>query len=175
MKTLFSIVLLIILGVIAKFIIPFVLTVVSLPGRFIAFPGDIGKRSKIRILFGTLISIVTQSYVYLAYTTFVVNWTMLAISKQGVSFIIWPIAFLVVVLPIWFFLNDTKTTAKKIEHTSKGMSNRLKGSIAETQMFSMLAQSLLITSLLTLTGFFIFAFIPNVMEIIYNWVPYIGS
>ncbi len=154
-QTLFSIVVLIILGAVANFIAVFVLNFAGLPGAFIA--GKPGKRSKGQFIFGSIISAVGQSYVYLAYTAFIVNWAMLAILKQGVSFVIWPITFLAVVLPLWFNLIHARVESKEMEHAS-----------AQTE-------ALHITVLLTLVGFFIFAFIPRVMEIIYNWLPYIGS
>lgn len=155
MKTLFSVVILIVLGVIANFLAVFILNFAGLPGALLA--GKPGKRSKGRFIFGSIFSAIGQSYVYLAYTAFIVNGTMLAISKQGVSFIIWPIAFLAVVLPIWFNLIRARVEAKEMEHANPQ------------------TEALHITVLLTLIGFFIFAFVPRVMEIIYNWVPYIGS
>ena len=153
MKTLFSIVVLIILGIIVNFVAVFILNFVGLPGALLA--GKPGKRSKGQFIFGSIISAIGQSFVYLAYTAFVVNWTMLAISKQSVSFIIWPIAFFAVVLPLWFNLVHARAEAKKMEHAS-----------AQTE-------ALHITVFLSLIGFFIFAFIPRVMEIIYNWVLFV--
>ena len=155
MKTLFSIVVLIILGIIINFVAVFVLNFAGLLGALLA--GKPGKRSKGQFIFGSIISAIGQSFVYLAYTAFVVNCTMLAISKQGVSFIIWPIAFLAVVLPLWFNLIHARVEAKEMEHAS-----------AQTE-------ALHITFFLSLIGFFIFAFIPKVMEIIYSWIPYIGN
>ena len=149
MKTLFSIVVLIILGVIVNFFAVFILNFAGLPGALLA--GKPGKRSKGQFIFGSIISAIGQSFVYLAYTTFVVNWTMLAISKQDVSFIIWPIAFLAVVLPLWFNLIHARAEAKE------------DGYFTNAQI-----EALHITFLLTLVGFFVFAFIPKVMEIIYN-------
>ena len=155
MKTLFSIVFLIIFGAIANFLIVFILNFAGVPGALLA--GKPGKRSKGQFVFGSVISSIGQSFVYLAYTAFIVNWTILAVSKQNVSFIIWPIAFLAVILPLWFNLIRARVEAKEMEHAS-----------AQTE-------ALHITLLLIFIGFFIFAFIPKIMEIIYNWVPYIGS
>ena len=156
MKTLFSIGVLLVLGIIANFVAVFILNVAGIPGALIA--GKPGKRSKGQFIFGSVISAIGQSYVYLAYTAFVVNWTMLATSKQSVSFIIWPIAFLAVVLPLWINLIRAGVEAKE------------NGYFTNAQI-----EALHITFLLTLISFFIFAFIPQVMEIIYIWVPYVGS
>ena len=155
MKTLISIAILILMGIIVNFIAVFVLNIVGVPGALIA--GKPGKRSKSQFVFGSIVSAIGQSFVYLAYTAFVVNWTRLAISYQGVSFVIWPIAFLAIIIPIWINLIHARVEAKEMEHTN-----------AQTE-------ALHLTVLLTLIGFFIFAFIPRVMEVIYSWVPYIGS
>lgn len=154
MKTIFSIVILIILGIVINFLAVFILNFAGLPGTFIA--GKPEKRSKGQFIFGSIISALGQSFVYLAYTAFIVNWTRLVILNQGVSFIIWPVAFLVVIIPLWINLTRARVEAKEMEHAN-----------AQTE-------ALHITVLLTLIGFFVFVFIPRVMEIIYNWVPYIG-
>jgi hypothetical protein len=153
MKTLFSIAMLIVFGIITNFVAVFILNVVGIPGALIA--GRPGKRSKVRFICGSIISAIGQSYVYLAYTAFIVNWTILAISKQSVSFIIWPIAFLAAILPLWINLIHARVEAKEMEHAN-----------AQTE-------ALHITILLTLVEFFIFAFIPKVIHIIYSWVPYV--
>ena len=155
MKTLFSIAILIIMGIIVNFIAVFILNIVGVPGALIA--GSPGKRSKSQFVFGSIVSAIGQSFVYLAYTAFVVNWTMLAISNQGVSIVIWPIAFFAVIIPLWINLIHARVEANEMEHAN-----------AQTE-------ALHITVILTLIGFFIFAFIPRVMEVIYSWVPYIGS
>ncbi len=155
MQTLFSILLLVVFGVIANFLIIFILNFAGTPGALLA--GKPGKRSKGQFVFGSIISAIGQSFVYLTYTAFIVNWTMLVVSRQDVSFIVWPIAFLAVILPLWFNLIHARVEAKEMEHAS-----------AQTE-------ALYITFLLTFLGFFIFAFIPKVIEIVYGWVPYIGS
>lgn len=155
MKTLFTIGVLVILGVVANFITVFVLNIAGLPGALLT--GKPGKRSKAQFIFGSIISAIGQSFIYLAYTAFIVNWTMLAISLQGVSFIAWPIAFLAVILPLWMNLIHARVEDQENEHTSPQ------------------AEALHITLILVLIGFFVFAFAPKVMKIIYSWIPYVGS
>lgn len=155
MKTLLTIGVLVVLGIVANFVTVFVLNIAGLPGALIA--GKPGKRSKGQFIFGSVISAIGQSFVYLAYTAFIVNWTMLAISIQGVNIIAWPIAFLVVVLPLWMNLIHARVEAKEVEHANPQ------------------TEALHITFIIVLIGFFVFAFAPKVMEIIYNWIPYIGS
>lgn len=147
---------LVIWGFVANFFAVFILNIAGIPGALIA--GQPGTRAKVQFIFGSIVSAIGQSYVYLAYTAFIVNWTAGAIAKQGVSFIIWPVAFLAVMLPICGNLSDARTEAKT------------DGYVTNAQI-----EALFLTVLLTLVGFFIFAFIPNVVETIYNWVPYVGA
>ena len=95
---------------------------------------------------------------YLAYTAFIVNWTMLTVLRQGVNIIIWPIAFLVVILPICANLIRARIEARE------------DGYFTNAQI-----EALHITVLIAFIGFFVFAFIPKIMAVIYGWVPYIGS
>ena len=155
METLFSIAVLVILGTITNFVIVFLLNIAGIPGTLIT--GKYDKCNKRQFIFGYTISVIGQSFVYLAYTAFIVNWTMLAILEQDVNFFIWFIAFLVVILPLWINLIRARIEAKEVGYTN------------------MQTEVLHITFLLTLFGFFIFAFIPKTMELIYNWLPYIGS
>ncbi len=155
MKTLFTFGALIVLGIVANFVALFVLNIAGLPGALLA--GKSGKRSKGQFIFGSIVSAIGQSFVYLAYTAFIVNWTMLAISLQGVSFIAWPIAFLAVILPLWMNLIHARAEDKETEHASSQV------------------EALHITFILALIGFFVFAFAPKVMETIYNLVLFIGN
>ena len=83
MKTLFSVCILVAVGLMANFLIVLVLNTAGVPGALIA--GSRGKSGKGQFILGSIISSMGQSYVYLGYTAFVVNWTTLAILKQGVS------------------------------------------------------------------------------------------
>jgi len=151
---------LIIIGIVAKYLSPFILTAISLPGRFIAFPNDADKRSKARLILGTIISVFIQSCVYLVYVWFVVGWAASAVSEQGTAIIVWPIAFLATIVPFWFALNEFKRAVKETEHASKDIPEVAKEVIGgpEIKMFNMLAQASQISFVLTIVGFLAFAF-----------------
>ena len=152
MKTLATIGFLIFFGFVANFLMMIALNIAGLPG--VAVAGEPGIRSKQQFIFGSIVSALGQSFVYLAYAAFVVNWTALAISHQNVSIIIWPISFLAVILPIWVILIRARLEAR--EH-----------GIANAQV-----EALHLTVIAALIGFFIFAFIPAAMQNLYGWVPY---
>jgi hypothetical protein len=80
MKTIFTLGLLILYAVVANFLTVFVLNIAGLPGAFLA--GKPGFRSRSQFIIGSVVSALGQSFVYLAYTAFIVSWTMLAISDQ---------------------------------------------------------------------------------------------
>ena len=153
MKTVFSLVALIIWGIIANFICVFVLNLAGLPGALLA--GAPGKRSKKHFIFGSIISALCQSYVYLAYVAFVVNWTLLAVKRDGViRFLLWSVAFLVIFCPIWLNLIHARIEDKEAKHTNPQV------------------EALHITVFLTLIGFFVFIFAPSVMHFAWGWLPY---
>ena len=153
MKTLFTIGLLVVFGMIANFLMVIVLNIAGIPGALLA--GKPEKRSKSQFIAGSIVSAIGQSYVYLAYTAFIVSWTAKAAIRDDVTgFIVWPLAFLAVILPFWTNLIRARLEAREMEHAN-----------AQTE-------ALHLTFLVTLIGFFIFAFMPMVMEALWGWVPY---
>ena len=155
MKTVFTVGLLIVFAIVANFLTVFLLNLAGVPGALAA--GKPGKRSKTQFVAGSLVSALGQSLVYLGYVAFVVNWTRLAISIQGVNVIAWPVAFLAIMVPIWTNLIRARLEARE-------------ASFANPQ-----AEALHITTLIALLGFFVFAFVPNAIEPIYGWIPYVHS
>ncbi len=154
MKTLFCIILLIVFGGIANFLSLYVLNTVGVPGALLAgFPG---KRSKGRFVFGSIVSALCQSYVYLAFTAFIVNWTVLAANRDDVvGFVLYPFAFLAVLVPIWFTLTRARVEAREQEH-------------ANAQV-----EALHLTFVIAVIGFFVFLFGPIVIRLAWGWVPYV--
>lgn len=154
MKTLFSIVMLIIFGIVAKFLSVLILNIAGLPGALLA--GKSGERSKGWFTFGSIVSFLGQSYVYLAFIAFVVNWTMITARRNDVvGFILWPFSFLAVLVPIWLTAMRARTEAQ--EHK-----------IANPQV-----EALLLTLVVSPIAFFIFAFLPVVVRTAWGWIPYL--
>ncbi len=155
METLFSIGLLIVFGIISNFLMLFILNIGGVPGALIA--GTPGKRSKSRFITGSIIASFGQSYIYLAYIAFIVSWTKLAASQPDItSYLIWPIAFLVVLGPIWFNLIRARVENKEQEHASAQV------------------EALHLTLIVSLFGFFIFVFFEKIMSFGWGWVPYVN-
>lgn len=155
MKTVFTVVLLIVFAIVANFLIVFLLNLAGLPGALAA--GKPGQRSKARFIAGSLVAALGQSLVYLGYVAFIVNWTKLAISIQGVSVLAWPVAFFSVMAPIWLNLIRARLEAREASSASPQV------------------EALHITTLIALLGFFVFAIVPNAIEPIYGWIPYVRS
>jgi len=156
MKTIFSLVTLIIWGLIANFISVFVLNLAGLPGTLLA--GAPGKRSKRRFIFGSIVSALCQSYAYLAYVAFVVNWTLLAAKREDVvGFLLWPVAFLAIFGPMWSNLMHARIEDQEAKHANPQV------------------EALYITTIVTLVGFFVFIFAPSVMHFAWGWLPYMNK
>jgi len=156
MKTLFAVVMLIVFGALASFLSVFILNIAGLPGALMA--GTPGRRSKRRFVSGSIVSALGQSYVYLAFAAFIVNWTLLAARRSDVAgFLVWPFAFLAVLAPIWMNL-----IRARVEHT-------------EYKHASAQLEALHLTVLVTLLGFLVFALMPSVMEAGWGWVPYMSK
>lgn len=136
----------------ADYLAVLILNLVGVPGAFIA--GDLRQHNKIRFVFGTLIAILGQAYVYLAYIAFIVNWTLLARSVQKVSIIVWIFAVLASLIPIYFNWARAAKEAKEDNYTNAQI---------KALPFTILA------SLIALTVFLIN---PKIMGAIYWWVPY---
>jgi len=151
MKTAFTVGLLLVFAIVANFLIVFVLNIAGLPGALAA--GKPGKRSKSQFIAGSLVSAFGQCLVYLGYTAFVVNYTRTAVFFQGVNVIVWIVAFLAVIVPIWMNLIRARLEERE-------------ASVANPQ-----AQALHITTIVAFLGFFLFAFIPSAMELLYGWIP----
>ena len=154
MKTIFSVVLLIVYGVIANFTAVFILNIAGLPGALLA--GTPRKRSQGRFVFGSIISSFGQAYVYLSFVAFVVNWTRFAGARGDVfGPILWPFAFLSVMVPIWLTMVRAREEAR------------------ENKFASPQVEALPLTALIALMGFFIFAFVPDLARLAWRWVPYV--
>lgn len=155
MKTVFSMFLLVVYGGVAGFLMVFVLNIAGLPGALLA--GMPGNRSKQRFIFGSIVSAIGQSYVNLAFVSFVVSWTRLAAQRDDVvGFLIWPVAFLAVAIPTLTNLTRARVEAREQEHASAQV------------------EALHLTFLATLLAFPLFAFIPILMKA-WAYVPMVSS
>ncbi|KKL46226.1 hypothetical protein LCGC14_2347680 [marine sediment metagenome] len=155
MKTIWSIFLLLVYGGVAGFLMVFVLNLAGLPGALLG--GMPGKRSKQRFIFGSIVSALGQSYVNLAFVSFIVSWTHLAARRDDVvGFLVWPVAFLAVQVPTLTNLARARIEAREQEHASVQV------------------EALHLTYLATLLAFPLFAFLPILMNG-WAWVPMVSS
>lgn len=159
MKTIFSIVLLAIFGIAASFLALFALNIAGLPGALLA--GKPGKRSKLQFKFGSAVAALGQSYLYLAYVAFIVNWAMRAARRDDVvfGFLLWPVALLAVLIPIWINFIRGRVEAKEV--------------MQQTGHANPQVEALQYTVMTAFIGFFLFAFVPSVMRLGWFWVPYV--
>lgn len=155
MKTLIAAGLLIGFGVIANFLATILLNIAGLLGALMA--GKPGERSKSRFVFGSLVSAAGQAYVYLAYVAFVVNWTRVAAERQDtMAWVLWPLAFLAVMVPVLLNLLHARLEAQELAFGNPQV------------------EAMHITFLAALLGFALFVFVPAVASAGWGWVPYVN-
>jgi hypothetical protein len=114
MKTLFAIGMLIIFGIGAGILSVWVLNIAGIPGALLAM--DYVKSNNVRKALAVIVVVLGQSYVYLAYVSFIVNWTMKASMRDDVplGFLLWIPAFLTVFIPVWLCMVRGRAEARKI-------------------------------------------------------------
>ena len=84
MATFFTILILILVyGVVSRFIGVFVLNIVGIPGALVA-RNSISKREP-KYIFGVIISALAHIYVYQAFMIYIITWTRSRIDNPGFS------------------------------------------------------------------------------------------
>lgn len=156
MNTLLSIVILIFGGAFLGWLTIVILPLIGTIGEAIA--GAPEKRSKIRLSIGIWIGAIFQSYFYFSFIALVISWTIIKTNSDSWSkFIIWLIAFLICILPI--FMGSTRL---KVHQKSK-----------QTGKLSPIAESMQITAILSFIAFFLFVFYPRILKTLWHWVPFV--
>lgn len=154
MKTVSVVLILLAAGLLIKFLTVLALNLAGLPGALAA--GQPGKRSKQRLICGSIVSALGQSYLYLAYVALIVSWTRLSAEHADViDFVIWPFAFFAVMAPIFSSLLTAKAEAAEYEH-------------ANPQVVA-----LHLTVLTSLLGFVAFTSFPALARTLWFWVPFV--
>lgn len=141
---------LIIITIVAFYLATFILNIVGLPGALLARNS---KKDDGLFLFGSVISAIGQSFIYLAYVAFVVNWTSTTVADKDLGFIIWIFSFFASLVPLGTNIGIAEREARE------------DGYITNPQI-----KGLNITLVISVIGFFIFVFNPNFMESIYGWI-----
>lgn len=131
----------------------FVLNVAGILGAAIA--GKPEKRSKWQFRIGSIISSLGQSYVYMAYVAFVAVYTHNSESEGFLKVILWIIAFLSCIPPLW-----------RQQGKAKAELNESQIPYANPQV-----EGLILTSLICTVGFFILLIFPSLIETIWGWLP----
>jgi ABC-type Na+ efflux pump permease subunit len=121
------------------------------------FATDIGKAGKGRAILAVVLATLGQSYIYLGYVAFVVNWTDTVVAQNDVplGFLLWIPALLIVVYPISWMIGFTRTRAE-----ARGFRSAQDAAVP-------------ITFLVAILGFIVFAFVPSLIKMGWSWIFYI--
>ena len=157
MSTIVGVLTLVAFGVLALLVAMFGVSFAGVPGALIA--GASGHRSKGRFVVGCIFSVLAQSYLYLAVTGIIVGWTQFALRRDhAIPWLLWPVAFLAVMLPLSITLSSARLSARKAE---------------SPEYATPLVVALDLTVVITFIGFLTFAFAPSVMRVGWGWLPYV--
>jgi hypothetical protein len=176
MRTFFLMVALVILGCIARIIVPFVIAILSLPGKLIIFPNALGRCSNPRLIVGILVTTLLQSCLYLPYTVFVAVWTLLSIEKEKVGLVALFAALFAVIFPVGTALRDAKMHTEKVRSLFRGKRDESAQNKAnERERKSHMAfQAVSITFLSALVCFLVLVFFPKIAQKIYDKIPFVA-
>ena len=148
MSTLVAVVILIVVGFSGQFGWLTVLNLAGMPGALIAAEWREKAAGPVRIILGTILSLLGQSYVYLGYVAGIVLLTKYLIPEHNVSpFFVWPAAFFASVFPIFCC-----AAAAGVES----------GSTAQIT-------AVLTGQFVAVVGFFVFVFFPNMIWAGWPW------
>jgi hypothetical protein len=155
MKTFAAVFTLIVIGFFGQTFWLTVLNLAGMPGAFLGWPS--GKLLLPRMILGTMLAILGQSYVYLAYVALVVAGTKHYVHQAALSPIfVWSACFFACVFTIYCC-----AAAAGAEY-SQGS-----GSGVQTN-------AVLIGQLVAAIGFFLFVFFPNVIALGWPWTPWLS-
>lgn len=145
MGTFSTVLLLIVYGIVAFYLSTYILNIAGLPGALLARKSK--KDSGLYIL-GSLVSALGQSFIYLAYISFIVRYGL-----EASNFVVWIFVFLSSMGPI---VQNTNIAEREAREDGYHTNPQIKG--------------LNISIIISLIAFFVFVFNPDFMESIYGWV-----
>lgn len=156
MTTVYTILLLVLIGIVLGFIVMVVLPLSGFLGEWVA--GVPGNRSKLRLTIGVTVASIFQTYFYLSFVAFVISWTSYRLQPEQFSnYIVWTFAFASALLPLWF-----GSAMMRVQHKEKN-----------TGLLSATAEATKLTCFLATIGFFVFVYTSGIMSTLWSWVPYV--
>jgi len=158
MKTFLTILFFVVLyAVISRFLGVLVLNLAGMPGAVITRGAT--QRTEPRYIAGLVVSTIGQSYVYLAFMIYIINWTRTLADPDSWSKYL-----------VWFFCAGA--TVGALQHINLQARKEAKGN--SDAYLNPQIQALFITEVLSLVGFFAFVFFPSLTEPLWSWVNRIG-
>src|SRR6266568_8936200 len=145
MRTLIAVGILIVIGFFGQSLWLTVLNLAGVPGALIG--GELRRGAgQVRTILGIMLAVLGQSYIYLGFIAVVVTWTKYYIHQGGMSPVfVWPASFFACVFPIYL-----------CAAAAEGEYSQSSGSAVQTI-------AVITSQLIAAIGFFVFAFLPNVI------------
>jgi hypothetical protein len=157
MRTLFSVVCLVVVGMGAAFLWNSLMRLGGALGGVLAVA--LARLPPAwRFGLGTTVAFVGQAYVGLAFVAWTTAWTRLAAARADVSGIfVWPVAFIAVAVPAFWHLGAALSAPR------------------EPGTIYVQREALSFTFYAVLLGFLVFAIFPGIAAIAWPWVPLVSA
>ena len=143
-------------SLISRLIGPLFLNTVGLPGALIGSKSY--EKKEIKYIIGSIVSGIGQSYLYIAFMIYIIDFSRLLINEKGVNkYFMWIICLI-------FLLG----TIQQIRHKGKldfSQTQKETNSSHDPQL-----TGLLITEIITFVGFFVIVFYPKIIHPLWTWV-----
>lgn len=152
MSTLIVVGILIVIGFSGQWLWLTVLNLAGIPGALVG-----GGGGRVRGIFGIILAVLGQSYVYLGFVAVVVIWTKYYIHQKDLAEVfVWPASFFACVFPIYLC-----AAAAEGEYT------RRRGSGVQTV-------AVMTSQVIAAIGFFVFVFVPSVILVWWPWISWLS-
>lgn len=159
--TLFQVAVLLAIMIVGSFIGTIVTNLGGLPGAIITLNANWENRwSGARWILGFIVTTVGQSYIALAWVALVISTIKLFVTAPDV----W-------VWPIWIVGFFTAISVAAGANRQAVQEQRSGDEIAELTRNGVQYQALPVTGIVSMIGFFVFVFFPNLMSLMFGWLP----
>jgi hypothetical protein len=144
-------------SLISRLIGPLILNIAGLPGALIGYKSF--DKKEIKYIIGSIVSGIGQSYLYIAFMIYIIDFSRLLIDVKGVNkYFMWTICFIFLI-----------GTIQQIRHKGKLEFNETQNE-TDFQYKNPQITGLLITEIIVFVGFFAIAFYPKIIHPLWTWV-----
>jgi hypothetical protein len=142
---------------ISRFIGPLILNIVGLPGALIGFKSQ--SKKEVKFIIGSIISGIGQSYIYIAFMIYIIDFSRLLIEVKGINkYFMWITCFIFLIGTIQQtrYLGKLEFLMDQCDLDTHNENPQING--------------LFITEIIAFISFFVIIFYPKIIHPFWTWV-----